>query len=409
MNEPLEPSNVEPAAQSTGRRPGQSGRMSAVQPPIIPIIGDLIRRTPGTISLGQGLVSYGPPAEAIHALASFPSSLEDNRYSPVEGSEELLKALRRKLADENGIRVDGACRVVVTAGANMAFVNAVLAIADPGDEVILLTPFYFNHDMAIVIAGCRTVAVPTDAEYQPRLDAIRDAITPRTRAVVTVSPNNPTGAVYPERALRAINTLCADSGLYHIHDEAYEYFTYGQARHYSPGADPGAARHTISLYSLSKSYGMASWRIGYMVIPSRLFEAVNKIQDTNLICPPVVSQAVAMAAVSAGSAYCRERVRELSAVRAETLAALAAIRKIVTVPTPDGAFYCFVKVHTDLDAVSLAEELIVKHGVATIPGSAFGLTGECCLRVSYGALEPATVAEGMSRLVRGLVDLVRPN
>jgi DNA-binding transcriptional MocR family regulator len=104
------------------------------------------------------------------------------------------------------------------------------------DEVILLAPYYFNHEMAVGIAGCRAVAVPTDGAYQPRVDAIAAAVTPRTRAVVTVSPNNPTGAVYPEATLRAINALCAGCGLYHLHDEAYEYFVYDRP---GPGVRDG--------------------------------------------------------------------------------------------------------------------------------------------------------------------------
>ena len=176
--------------------------------------------------------------------------------------------------------------------------NAVLAITDPDDEIVLLVPYYFNHEMAIVMAGARAVAAETTSDYQIDLDAIRRAITPRTRAVVTVSPNNPTGAVYPRAALQAVNELCRERGIFHIHDEAYEYFTYGGVEHFSPGSLPGAAAHTISLFSLSKAYGMASWRVGYMVVPDVLFEAVNKIQDTILICPPAVSQHAAMAALA---------------------------------------------------------------------------------------------------------------
>jgi aspartate/methionine/tyrosine aminotransferase len=128
-------------------------------------------------------------------------------------------------------------------------------------------------------------------------ELIEAAITPRTKAVVTVSPNNPTGAVYPESALREVNRICRERGVYHIHDEAYEYFTYGNARHFSPGSIAGSADHTISIFSLSKSYGFASWRIGYQVIPDHLFGAVNKVQDTVLICPPVVSQYAAVGAM----------------------------------------------------------------------------------------------------------------
>jgi aspartate/methionine/tyrosine aminotransferase len=376
-------------------------RMTAVQPPIIPIIGEWIRACPGTISLGQGVVSFGPPPEAVAALASFPASDDDHRYGAVEGTPALVGALRAKLAADNGVRADAATRVVVTAGGNMAFVNAILAVTDPGDEVILQVPYYFNHDMAITMAGCRMVPVATDEHYQLQPDLIDRAITPRTRAVVTISPNNPSGAVYPEAAIRAVNALCADRGVYHVHDEAYEYFTYGDARHFSPGSIAGAAAHTISLFSMSKTFGMAGWRIGYMVIPAELFESVNKIQDTVLICPPLVSQHVASAALRAGSSYCRGKVDALAFVRRLVLEALAALGDVCTVPRPDGAFYCLVRVHLPLDPVALVERLIREHRVAAVPGTAFGLDG-CFLRVSYGALDAETVAQGMERLVGGL-------
>ncbi len=230
-----------------------------MQAPIIPIIGDLIRRHPGTISLGQGVVSYGPPAEALAVLGSFPRTPDDHRYGPVEGEPGLVEAIRRKLAAENGIDLGSDRRIVVTAGGNMAFVNTVLAVTDPGDEVILLSPFYFNHDMAIVMAGCRTVPVETDDSYQPRLDAIRAAITPRTRAIVTVSPNNPSGAVYPEPVLRAVNGLCAEHGIYHVHDEAYQDFTYDGASHFSP-ASWRAARRTR--FRCSRCRRPTAWRDG---------------------------------------------------------------------------------------------------------------------------------------------------
>ncbi len=382
-------------------------RVGRVQPPVIPIVGELIRRNPGTISLGQGVVSFGPPASAIDALRSFPRTPADHGYGPVEGSPELVEAIRRKLDAENGIATGTGRRILVTAGGNMAFVNAVLAVTDPGDEVILQAPYYFNHDMAIALVGCRTVAVPTDDRYQLQPDAIRSAITPRTRAVVTVSPNNPSGAVYPEAALREVNELCAMHGVYHVHDEAYEYFTYGDTRHFSPGSLMGSVPHTVSLFSLSKTYGMASWRIGYMVIPAHLYEAVSKIQDTNLICPPAVSQAVACAALAAGSGYCREQAGALAGVRLLVLDALAEMADVCTVPRPDGAFYCLMRVHTSMDPLALVRRLVAEHGVAAVPGTAFGLNDGCYLRVSYGALDRATVAEGISRLGNGLRAIVR--
>jgi len=392
-----------PSPPSTARA---SARVEAVQAPVIPIVAGWIRETPGTISLGQGVVSYGPPREAVASLASFGDELADHRYGPVEGTPALVGRLAAKLRAENGIDASRGCRVVVTAGGNMAFLNAILAIADPGDEIILPVPFYFNHDMAIVLAGCRTVAVPTRPDYQLDLDALARAVTPRTRAIVTVSPNNPSGAVYPEAALRAVNALCRERGIYHVHDEAYEYFTY-DVPHVSPGAFGGAAAHTISLFSLSKAFGFASWRIGYMTIPDALFDAVNKIQDTNLICPAAVSQHAALAALAVGRPYCDAHVRVLAQVRARVYARLAALGDLVEAPDARGAFYVLLRVKTDLDPYLLAERLVREHKVATIPGPAFGLTTGCSLRISYGALAPDTVAEGIDRLIAGLGAILR--
>jgi aspartate/methionine/tyrosine aminotransferase len=379
----------------------QSRRLAAVQTPVIPIIGRWTAETAGTISLGQGLVSYGPPPQAIEAARQFGGAPADHQYGPVEGLPRLVEALERKLAQENGIAVRPVSRLVVTAGANLAFVNAILAIADAGDEVILPAPFYFNHEMAVTMAGARPVPVRTTSEYQLDLNAIGDAITERTRAVVTVSPNNPTGAVYPEADLRALNAICRDRGVFHIHDETYEYFTYEGARHFSPGSIDGAAGHTISLYSLSKAYGMASWRVGYMVIPDGLWDAMNKIQDTLLICAPSVSQAAALGALQAGRAYADAHMGALGSMRQVIGRALDDAAVPCSAPAALGAFYYFVRVFAPLDSLTLAVRLIREHRVAAIPGSAFG-GAPPSLRVSYGALDPASAREGATRLVSGI-------
>ncbi|MBI4662760.1 MAG: pyridoxal phosphate-dependent aminotransferase [Verrucomicrobia bacterium] len=382
--------------------------MQAVQSPIIPVVGELIKNHPGTISLGQGVVYYGPPQEAIGQINRFLAEPENHKYKLVQGIPGLLEAIQAKLESENQIRLGAANALVVTAGGNMAFMNAVLAITDPGDEIILQTPYYFNHDMAIVMAGCRPVPVATDENYQLRPEAIRQAITPKTRAVVSISPNNPTGAVYSEEALRELNALCRDLGIFHIHDEAYEYFTYDGARHFSPGSIPGSAGHTISLYSLSKAYGFASWRIGYMVVPEHLFVSVKKIQDTILICPPVISQYAAMGALNAGQAYCRTQLTSILEARELFLRELESIKAICAVPAANGAFYFLLRLHTDWEPMALVEELIQEFRVAAIPGTTFGLTKGCHLRVAYGALQKEVAAEGIHRLVRGLKALVKP-
>ena len=379
-----------------------NSRMDRVQLPLIPVIGELIAQHPGTISLGQGVVNYPPPEQAIAALQSFWSQPKNHLYQKVTGIEPLVQAIALKLTKENQIELNQQNAVVVTAGSNMAFMNAILAITEAGDEIILNTPYYFNHEMAITMANCHPVLVNTDANYQLDLTAIAAAITPKTKAIVTISPNNPTGVVYPQASLQAVNQLCGDRGIYHLSDEAYEYFTYDGVQHTSPGAFSDSADHTISLFSLSKAYGFASWRIGYMVIPQHLLLPIKKIQDTNLICPPVVSQYAAWGALQAGRTYCQGHLVTIAQVRETLSKQLQAISNICTVAPADGAFYFFLKLNTELQDFKLVQQLIKEYRVAVIPGSTFGLETGCYLRVAYGSLEPTTALEGISRLIKGL-------
>ncbi|WP_414541523.1 pyridoxal phosphate-dependent aminotransferase [Nostoc sp. CCY0012] len=398
-----------------------TSRMQAVQSPIIPVVGELIKNSPGTISLGQGVVSYSPPPEVLELLSQFLAEPTNNLYKAVEGIPPLLAALGEKLQTFNGIAINEDNCIVVTAGSNMAFMNAILAITSPGDEIILNTPYYFNHEMAIAIAGCHAVLVATDENYQLRPQAIAQAITPKTRAVVTISPNNPTGVVYSQAGLQQVNQICGNHGIYHISDEAYEYFTYDGVKHISPGAFSGGRNYTISLYSLSKAYGFASWRIGYMVIPQHLLVAVKKIQDTILICPPVVSQYAALGALQAKPEYLQKNIGALAqpALRQSSVNAvgIAQVREIVidalnnlqgmcSIAAANGAFYFFLKVHTQMDAFELVKRLIQEHQVAVIPGTTFGMKDGCYLRVAYGALHKDTAKEGIERLVQGLHKIV---
>ena len=382
-------------------------RMDAVQAPIVQVVGDLIRQVPGTISLGQGVVHYGPPPAALDAVRRALTDPATHEYQDGTGLPALVERLAAKLASENGIDVRRGSRVMVTAGANMAFMHAVLAITEPGDEIILNAPFYFNHEMAVQMAGCTPVSVATDQRYQPRLDALRAAITERTRAIVTVSPNNPSGAVFGESVLREVNALCRDHGLYHIADEVYEYFTYGSTRHVSVAALPGADQHTITMFSLSKAYGFAGWRVGYFTYPEHLAAAMAKSQDTILVCPTVAAQVGATAALDVGRAYCAPYVAELAEIRHIVVAALDSLAPLATVPAADGAFYVLLKVDTERSPMQIAERLIREHRVAVIPGPAFGMTSGCFFRVAYGALQRATVEEGIGRLVSGLRAILR--
>lgn len=380
--------------------------MQAVQSPIIPIVAQLIRDHPGTLSLGQGVVSYGPPPEVYGALERGMGNPENHKYRPVTGLPELVDAFRRKLAIENNVRSQDHSSILVTAGSNLGFMNAILAIADPGDEIILQTPYYFNHEMAVTMASCRPVLVPTNAQHQLQLDLIEAAITPRTRAIVTISPNNPTGAVYPESDLRAVNELCAARGILHIHDEAYEYFTYGDAQHFSPASIPGSEAHTLSLFSMSKGYGFASWRIGFMVAPQALNASLLKIQDTLLICAPVPCQFAALGALEAGKPWAMQGLERVRAARDAVQQGLTELGDACRIPRADGAFYFLVDLQSNQDPMAIVQRLVKDYQVAVVPGNAFGAAG-CRLRISYGALTPDTARTAITRLVAGLRALLR--
>ncbi len=284
----------------------------------------------------------------------------------------------------------------------MAFSSLMVAIADPGDEIILLTPYYFNHEMAIRLANATPVLVSILDNYHPDIERIKRAITHKTRAIVTVSPNNPTGAVYSQEELTCINQLCAQHGIYHISDEAYEDFLHEDRKHFSPASLNNSEKHTISLYSLSKSYGFAGWRVGYMIIPTRLFSSLRKVQDTVLISPSIISQYAALGAHNAPYSYIENNLKEIKQSRQVCLDAINNTGLLVRPATAEGAFYLFIKLNTHKDDLTLAKQLIKQFGVATIPGSAFEAGNGAYLRISYGALTSKNVESGINKLTQGL-------
>jgi len=382
-----------------------SHRMARVDSPVMPAIAALVRDNPGTISLGQGVVNYGPPTEAIAALPGLLGDVALNKYQAIIGYPALIDAFTQKLANENNIDCGSDSVVMVTAGSNMAFLNCLLAVGDPGDEFILPAPYYFNQEMAIRMVGCVPVPVPVNDDWSLNVEALAAAVTPRTRAIVTVSPNNPTGAVYSKTSLTAVNALCAEKNIYHFSDEAYEYFTFEGAEHFSPASLPGAQRHTISFFSMSKNYGMASWRIGYVVFPADLLDAMNKVQDTNLICAPVASQLLALEVLKYGRAWVQPKINALAAVRKNVYQILESLGELVQFPQTQGAFYVLLKLPglgAEADRLHFNRAMAEQYKVVSVPGFTFGLNDiqdANYQRLSYGALEAASVTQGVERYV----------
>lgn len=254
----------------------------------------------------------------------------------------------------------------------------------------------------MTMASCVPVVVAAAPDNRLDPDAVGRSIGPRTRAVVTISPNNPTGAVYSRESLVAVSELCRRRGVFHVHDEAYEYFVWGSADHWSPASAPAGRAHTVSLFSLSKTFGMAGWRVGWAVVPRCLGDAMRKVLDTVQICAPVLSQKLAALALGLGTEVVRPRLGAIDASRRGLLSALAPLAPRCRVGPADGAFYLFLRLDTPLSDLEVVERLVRDHGVAVVPGSAFGVADACTVRVSYGALEPAEAGEAIARLVGGL-------
>ena len=382
----------------------QLGRTQRIQEaPIVKLIAD--SNVPSDIvDLGQGVPFYGPPKEAILAATRALDKESGFKYSPDAGIGSLREAIARKLASENGVEADPGKSIMVTAGANQAFVNAILCITRPGDYVLVLSPYYFNHVMGIELAGCKPIVVDADRNYQPLVERIGERITKRVKAIVLVSPNNPTGAVYAKDAIKEIGTLCAENDLYFMTDETYEHFVYDDAQHVSALELDKGIEHTISLFSFSKSYGMSGYRIGYAVFPKHIYNEMLKVQDTLTICAPSPLQVAAEAAMKLGAAYPRQFIPRIEKVRRIFIERLSGLES-AEMPVTKGSFYFLLRLKTKKNDWDIAKKLIEKHGVITIPGGVFG-TRQPALRVAYANVDERLAEEGISRLTRGLKEVL---
>jgi aspartate/methionine/tyrosine aminotransferase len=382
----------------------RSGRTQKIQEaPIVKLIAD--SKSPNDlVDLGEGVPFYGPPEEAILAATEALRRESGSRYSPDSGFSSLREAIARKLASENRVEGDPYRNIMVTTGANQGFVSAILCVTRPGDHVLVLSPYYFNHVMAIQLAGCKPVIVDTDRNYQPLVERIREKITRRVKAVVLVSPNNPTGAVYSGKVMNEIGALCAENDLYLITDETYEHFVYDDTELIGALAFDKEIEHTISLFSFSKSYGMPGYRIGYAVFPVGIYSGMLKVQDTLTICAPSPLQAAAEAAIKLGAAYPKQFIPRIEKVRRIFIERLTGL-DFVEMPVTNGSYYFLLKLRTKKSDWSIAKSLIEEYGVVTIPGAAFG-TRYPALRVAYANVDESVAEKGILRLTKCLQEIL---
>jgi aminotransferase len=311
-------------------------------------------------------------------------------YSETSGLPALREEIVRKLKRDNDVDANAA-QVLVTVGAIEGLAAAIMAVVDPGDEVLLPTPTYSTHIRQVVIASGKPVLVPTLEEEGFVLDiaGIRKAITPRTKAIVYCSPSNPTGTVFTEEQLRELAEVALEHDLTVVTDEAYEYFTYDGYQHFSIASIPEMRRHAVSCYTFTKTYAMTGWRIGYLHADEDWIPQITKAHIPFAICAPVVSQYAALAALQ-GPQDCVIAFKEhYQAARDLMCERLDRLHSVFEYQKPGGSYLMFPRILTEAgqDSATFCKRLLAGARVSTTPGVAFGPTGEGHLRLSFCVAE----------------------
>lgn len=307
-------------------------------------------------------------------------------YSETSGLSKLREEIVKKLKRDNNIDAN-VSQVIVTVGAIEGLSATVMALIDPGDEVILPSPTYSTHIRQVVIASGKPVFVPTIEEegFVLDIEGIKNAITPKTKAIVYCSPSNPTGTVFSEEELRQLAKVAIDNNLMVITDEAYEYFTYDGHKHFSIGSIPEMKKNVVSCFTFTKTYAMTGWRVGYLHAAEELIPQIGKAHIPLAICAPVVSQYAALAALQ-GSQDCVVKFGEhYLATRNLMCERLDKLNSVFEYKKPGGSYLMFPKIIAEegKDSATFCKKLLREAKVSTTPGIAFGPTGERHLRLSF--------------------------
>ncbi|HOP08347.1 MAG TPA: pyridoxal phosphate-dependent aminotransferase [candidate division Zixibacteria bacterium] len=321
-------------------------------------------------------------------------------YSENSGLPQLREAIVNKLSRDNDVKA-GIAQILVTVGAIEGLSAAVMAVIDPGDEVLLFTPTYSTHIRQVVMASGKPVLIPTIEEegFALDFDAIKKSITPRTRAMICCSPNNPTGTVFSEQQLRDLAALALEHNLVIITDEAYEYFVFDGHRHFSLASIPELKKHVISCYTFTKTYAMTGWRIGYLHADETWIPQITKAHIPFAICAPVVSQYAALAALEGPQDCVAEFRAHYQAARDLMCQRLDELDSVFSYQKPHGSYLMFPRILLDegKDSTAFCKRLLQENKVSTTPGIAFGPTGESHLRLSF-CVPPEEVNKAFDRI-----------
>jgi aminotransferase len=342
----------------------------------------------GGINLAQGICDTELPAVvadgAIEAIRA-----GSNIYTRLDGIALLREAIAAKLQSYNGLTVAPETQVLVTNGATGALYATLLALLDPGDEVILFEPFYGYHVSTLLALRLKPVIVPlAEPGWQLDVDAVRGAIGPRTRAILINTPSNPAGKVFRLWELGALASLAIEHDLFAITDEIYEYFLFEGAEHLSLATLPGMAERTITISGLSKTFSITGWRVGYLAADARWIAAIGYFHDMTYVCAPAPLQHGAAAGLRllAGTSFYDDLATSYQAKRDQICASLT--KAGLTPSIPDGAYYVLADASriSGVNAREKARRLLEQTGVAAVAGSAFFRPGfgEQTLRFCFG-------------------------
>ena len=361
--------------------------VAAVPPSGIRRFFDLASTMKNTISLGVGEPDFITPYHIRNAAIN--SIIDgETQYTPNRGLLSLREEIAAYLNIRYQLTYDPATEVLVTVGASESIDIALRAIVGPGDEVLVPEPSYVSYSPSVIFAGGTPVGVETRADTAFRLteEAVRKAVTPRTKALILPYPNNPTGAIMSRKDLEAIARVVAEKQILVISDEIYSELTYGEYQHVSFASLPGMAEWTLTINGFSKAFAMTGWRVGYVCGPAPLLEVMNKIHQYSILCAPRQGQAAALQALRVGrengyedvlhmrESYDRRRRLMVDGFRSMGLDCFE----------PLGAFYVFPSIRsTGLDSETFCERLLREQSVACVPGTAFGKCGEGHIRCSY--------------------------
>ena len=364
------------------------------------------------VGFGAGEPDFPTPDHIVEAAAAACRNPRYHKYSPTPGLPELRDAVASKTKRDSGYDVT-ASQVLVTNGGKQAVYNTFATLLDPGDEVLVPAPYWTTYPEAIALAGGVPVAVETDetSGYLAGVEQLSAAVTPRTKALLFVSPSNPTGAVYPPEQVEAIGRWAADAGLWVVTDEIYEHLTYAGAQHVSlPVVVPDIADRCVVINGVAKTYAMTGWRVGWMIGPLDVITAATNLQSHATSNVSNVAQVAALAAVS-GDLDAVAAMRAAFDRRRQLMHGLLTAIPGVTCPEPQGAFYCFPSVRGVLGreirgrvpetSAALAELLLEEAEVAIVPGEAFGAPGYA--RLSY-ALGDEDLERGVRRMAALLAE-----